>query len=163
METGSFRMASNFFIGKIVFKSKSFKLFLFRRLCSCESCSDTLLAFCCPHCYAFCVSQKAGQGCCCNILQCVFYPFFLCCLRQEARDVKGIEVCLITLTWFLCLLVFILRLFNFNREDVWETYFPLGVARAVQSFKSDGNSTSLHNKPKSGVLLDMNFSATSII
>lgn len=71
-----------------VYQQPGFKHGLFD---CCDNCSDCLLAYLCPNCYAFCAAQDADEGCVCSLLNCFFYPLFLCCLRSSARHKRGIE------------------------------------------------------------------------
>jgi hypothetical protein len=55
-----------------------------------------LLAYCCPNCYAYCASQAVGESTCTSLLNCLFYPLCLICLRGAARNKRGIDGGIIT-------------------------------------------------------------------
>ena len=57
----------------------------------CDSCTDCLLAYLCPNCYAFCAAQQADEGLVRAVLNCLFYPLCLCCMRSNVREKRGIE------------------------------------------------------------------------
>jgi hypothetical protein len=58
----------------------------------CNSVSDGLLAWLCAPCYAYCAAQDADEGTCTAILNCLLYPWCLCCLRGSIREKRGISV-----------------------------------------------------------------------
>lgn len=56
-----------------------------------ENCPDCVLAYLLPHCYVFALSYTINEGCCCSILNCLFCPCTICCLRRKVRKIKGIS------------------------------------------------------------------------
>lgn len=58
----------------------------------CDSLGDCLLSCLCPSCYAGLASDASGKNIACSILNCIFYPFGLICLRHDARKSHDIQV-----------------------------------------------------------------------
>ena len=63
-----------------------------RELFDCgEDCGDFLCAIFCRCCHAYTVAKAADESTACAVAT-FFIPAFLCCIRGNIREKKGIEV-----------------------------------------------------------------------